>query len=180
MSVKDLEEKIDRLRAEAAGVQGDLRARRAAIDADESLSLQGKTAAKDAATAAAKADLVKLRDREKQMVADRIDQINRTLGGFTAGADPSAIIAFRDAYDRAEAIAERDVAMQILERARTVGDKVLAAAIMRRALDQGWRAVYDRYVEAYPTSKADVDDLRTLEEFLKDGFSRTLTYAVIG
>lgn len=180
MSVKDLEDKVDKLRADAAGIQARLRARKDAIDADASLSLQGRTAAKDAATETARTELAKLRDREKQIVNERIDQINRTLGGFTAGSDPSAIIAFRDAYDRAEAITEPDTALQVLERARTVGDKVLAAALMRRALDQGWRDVYNRYVDAYPDSKSNVEDLRTLEEFLKDGFGRTLTYATIG
>jgi hypothetical protein len=180
MALNDLEAQIDTLRASAKEIKDALRYYRDQIAQDPALSPQGKTTARDEATEKARVKLADLRAREEQLINERLDKINRNLGAFSGSTDPSAVIAFRDAYDRSEDITKPERAMEVLERARVVDDKILAAAIMRRALTQNWRQVFDRYADAFPTTRDDVHDLRDLQAFKDNTLSRTAFYSLVG
>lgn len=183
MALDDLNQKVTQLRDQAKTIRKNLLTRFAEIDADTRLSTAGKLAAKREAAAPVAPQLAALRQQEERAIEDRLEQINRTLGGYS-GSDPTAIIAFRDAQDRAEAIIDAQGAMKILDRARASGDTVLAAAIMRRAmgegLAQGWRDVVKRYGDQYPQTGELLADLRELEKFKTNTLGRTSAYLNVG
>ncbi|WP_371614764.1 hypothetical protein [Streptomyces sp. NBC_00454] len=94
--------------------------------------------------------LEQLRQSELAQLASRREQLNRKMFGSTGTADPSTVLARRDAADRAAAIDNPRIAAATLERAERDGDRTLAQAVAAHANTYGWTEVVDQYAATTP------------------------------
>lgn len=178
MGLEALDNKIEAIRAEAAQTHQNLQLNIANINGDRTLSQEGKDAQLKSVREHVTFQLKELRAKEDKLVTDKVEELSRRLAG-SVGTDPSAVIAFRDAQDRAEALEDAEKAASMMARALQTGDKSLAAALMRRALDANWTGVFQQYAAANPGSADDANDLHTLRAFqtsLGKSFERTMIY----
>jgi len=176
MSVTYVDGLIDKVRAEASQTQTDHGGAIAAINADTSLSAEGKRLRLSEQNDAVKAHLQSLKAKEMQLVDDEILRLERLLDA-KAGSSSSDIIAFRDAQDRAERISDADEGTRVLERAERTGDKTLAHAVFRKAIDSGWTATVQTFSQANPDLAEAAKDLSTWKRFRAPDMNRALAYS---
>jgi len=176
MSVAYVDGLIDKVRAEASQTQIAHGKIIAEINADTTLSAEGKRLRVSESNDSIKAHLQALKAREMQLVDDEITRLERLLDA-KAGTTSSDIIAFRDAQDRAERISDWNEADRILERAERTGDKTLAHAVFRRALDSGWTSTTQAFAKANPDLAEAAKDLSTWKRFREPDMSRALAYS---
>ncbi|MFJ4175807.1 hypothetical protein [Microbacterium sp. NPDC089696] len=146
-----------------------------AINRDEGLSDQGKKdriADLEANRKVARLDAI---NREKKVITDKITALERRLDGYV-GYSSDNIMAFRDAQDRAEAIDDADRAATVMARALRTGDKTLAHALYRRAVDNRWKEARGAFAQENPTVAGLVNDVHMLQKLHDDGFNRTVAY----
>lgn len=177
MGLEYVDNKIEAVRADAAQAQRNYQLTTDGIKNDRSLSAEGQATNLAAARELTAKQLKELRAKEDKLVTDKVEELSRRLAG-SVGTDPSAVIAFRDAQDRAEALDDAHRAATMMERAIQTGDKSLAAALMRRALEANWNGVFQQYAAANPGSADDAKDLQTLRDFQTD-LGKSLERAMI-
>lgn len=180
MSLDYIDGQIESLREKAHTANNHLRSHRDAVMADRLLSDDGKKESLNAARTQASETIEKLQQEENALVAAKLESLERTVIG-TAGSDPSSVINYRDAQDRAERITEEPDAARVMTRAIRSGDKSLAAAVAQTALANGWSDVYQAFADANPTIAEAANDLATLTQFANDvrfGLERAMIYAV--
>ncbi|MCX4780909.1 hypothetical protein [Streptomyces sp. NBC_01264] len=90
------------------------------------------------------------RQAELAELSSRREQLNRKMFGSTGTADPSTVLARRDAADRAAAIDNPRIAAETLQRAERDGDRTLAQAVAAHANTYGWTEVVDQYAASTP------------------------------
>lgn len=127
--------------------------------------------------AGAKVKVAKHITAEREMVARRRTELEREL--FGARKSPmqdagSFAISARDASDRAAQIKTADEALDLLRRAETNGDDVLARAVARvsaermysgiRLEDAKWEGILNDYVGSRPHLQATVEELGEIED----------------
>jgi hypothetical protein len=148
----------DTARTEVAQVHHQNRLSRAAIEADASLSEQGKTEA------------IKATEDQHQQVLDQIytaaDARARSAGekawntafGLPASAGSELTLAMRDAIDRVNEAGPQEVS-RLLSQAQATGDRSLAAACGARAFSaaasdplqsSSWGAIVEAYAAGNP------------------------------
>jgi hypothetical protein len=176
MSLDQLESQIDELRAQAARLYSKGYSASNLLDTDPDLSDVGKQKARETQNEQASAKIRDLRKREKELIAAKKQSIEKRLFGLSS-SDPSQIIAFRDAGDRAAKLTTLDEAREAYSRATLSGDSTLAAAILARALEARWNSIVAEYVNQNPSAREDLADLAKLEEY--DSFAATLAYATL-
>lgn len=179
MSNSLLKEQILNIRKEATTTQDRYTAESNRISRDSTISetyraeLLAKN--KQAATDALKV----LRDKEKSLVEDRAKDLERILDS-KVGHTATDIIAFRDAQDRAEKIADADEAERIIGRALRSGDDSLAYAVFRRALDSRYANAINLFAAEKPNAAEAAKDLIDVRDEQESTMERAMHYAFFG
>ncbi len=101
---------------------------------------------------------------EKAVIENTYTDLNRSVFGID-NTDTTALIAFRDAQDRADRLETWQEASTLLERAALSNDHSLASAIMARALAEGWSEVITDYSTSHPEQAATIADLAQITTF---------------
>ncbi|REJ06297.1 hypothetical protein DY023_06610 [Microbacterium bovistercoris] len=117
---------------------------------------------------AAQQDVDALHAEERKLTSDEQQRIERQVFGIR-DSDPSALIAYRDAQDRAARLVfgQQDTAREMLRSATLSGDSTLAAAVVAKAFTYGWTDIIDSYREANPRQANDIDDLAELSSWVQ-------------
>ncbi|MBP2581640.1 hypothetical protein J3A78_002118 [Streptomyces sp. PvR006] len=111
------------------------------------------------------AELETLRKAELDSVAQERTRLQRRMFGATSPlSDPNAVIARRDANDRAAKLNDAREAADALERAERDGDTVLAQAVASRAAEYGWGDVVGSYAASRPGFSSDVEEWNQLPD----------------
>lgn len=176
-----IDDKVEEIRNTASTRRGAYASRVEDVQADRTLSLEGKRLAiKELADSTAK-ELDELRKRELAVVSEEFERRERKVFG-SPPTDSAGLIAFRDAQERAGQIGsqDHDRARNSLKQAKLSDDKQLAGAILARAFVFGWTDLVDEYRATYPDRAADLDELSALNRFLNDSnakFVRGMVYS---
>lgn len=165
MSLESFETSVEMVRSEAQEVSKQYGSLLAGIDGNTKLSAEGKAEEKEALYAEFRPRMDELRDREKAhidlAISNRLVAIEAPTGGLSTSEMPS----FRDAQDRAERVESKEEALALIERALRHGDKHLAHALLRIAVDKGYSNVIDAFEKAKPGMKETIDELTQLKRF---------------
>lgn len=176
MSLAQLESQIEDLRKQAANVHNRWARTTDLLDADNTLTDTGKRAKLDSEHAQVSAKLRDLRQRERELVEVKKQALERRLFGLSsvASSDPNQIIAYRDAQDRAARITDGGTAQEVFMAAMRSEDKTLAAAVLAKALDNGWDGIVAEYVKQNPAAREDLADLAKIQQY--NSFEAGLSY----
>lgn len=98
----------------------------------------------------AQTQLEEVRQAEVDALTKQRASLQRAMFGRHGTADPSAVIARRDANDRAAKLDDRREAADALQRAEMEGDTLMAQAIATRAAQYGWNDVLSTYAADRP------------------------------
>ncbi|MEE2853505.1 MAG: hypothetical protein VX424_12750 [Actinomycetota bacterium] len=179
MSLAQLESQIDDLRAQAERIQSRWARTTDLLDADNTLSDIGKRAKLDSEHRQVSAKLRDLRKRETELITAKKQSLERSLFGLSVvtSSDPGQIIAYRDAQDRAARLTNADDAREVFAAAMRSDDKTLAAAVLARALADGWSSIIAEYIKENPSAKEQLDDLAKIQDY--DSFGANLSYATL-
>lgn len=132
------------------------------IRKNSQLTDAGKRQQIKAATDTAKASVAKLRGAHRDRLAGRFSELETNLFGQSAkGLSGAALMAYRDAEDRAAKVAKQGEAVTVMERALTSGDAGLAAALARRAVAMDWAEAFGAWRDARRATLPEVDDVLT-------------------
>lgn len=164
MSLTHLNAKLDSIRAEASRVWKEHTEEAAFVRQNSDLTEQAKRQHIEDSRQRAKEELKRLEQSEYAEIEAKKRSADRAIHA-TAGHDSSDIISFRDAQDRAEQLEDASEANRVLERAIASGDTTLATAVMRRALSQGWQAIYEKFNAEYPRVAEHVEDLAQIARY---------------
>jgi hypothetical protein len=142
---------------------GTYRERLAEIRADKALSPLGKRRAIEALYQETKAEVDPLRAEMAQRETMTARELERRLFGLEGSADPSAVIAYRDAMDRVSAVRRPEELGELMERAASTGDSSLLRAAAAHAWRQSrnplasdsWGGLVDEYVQQTPGTERD-------------------------
>jgi hypothetical protein len=176
MSLAYLESQIDDLRAQAERIQNQWARTNGSTMADEILTDIGKRTKLDTERERVQTKLSDLRKKEKELIAAKKQSLEKSLFGLSSvtSSDPGQIIAYRDAQDRAARLTIAADAQEVFAAAIRSDDKTLAAAVLARALSNGWSGIIAEYVKQHPAAGDDLEDLRKLEQY--SSFEAGLSY----
>jgi hypothetical protein len=148
----------------------------AEVRANADLSDEGKQRQLAGLYAKAQAELDRHAAAERELLAERTTTLERTMYGppNTVSLDPASYaISARDASDRAARLEDPTEALDLLRRADTNRDEVLARAIMRRAverprtgvgrIDDAWDQVGEAFLDARPSMMSIAEELAEIE-----------------
>lgn len=167
----------DQERAELDALHSNFNKAVAAIRDDRRYSAEGRQAALAKLYRQTSARVTAAAATARQRQEDRTDALRRKLFG-SPGSDPSSIISYRDALDRAERASTPAEAQALLDRAMRSGDTALQRAVLDRAFHAAqsdpfgkgrrseWSAVVDQF---RGVSSAQDDDLAELESLTGTG-----------
>lgn len=164
MALDILSARIDSDRTQAATLNASFNATVERIRANPTLSPEGKRRQIASAYLDTTAAIQKLQADEKANIEAKRVELNRNVFG-TQDTDPSSIIAFRDAQDRADRLTTADEAQRLLDRSMLNGDDTLASAILERALGEAWRNVVDEYTAKNPDRASQLADLSSINNY---------------
>jgi hypothetical protein len=149
----------------------------AALRADGDLSSEGLQRKLAEAYAKARAELKTLASSEQTDLVARKATLEQRFFGTrkeTVGDPASQAISARDAADRAAQLQTPAEAMDLLQRAESNGDDILAAAVVRHALassssgirqvDDRWDEVGRAYLDARPHLMPVAEELAEIEQ----------------
>lgn len=113
--------------------------------------------------------LDQLRQQEEEQIGRERTKLDRKLFGTNGfSPDPQAVIARRDANDRAAKLESPAEAEHALRRAEREGDRILAKAIAARAADYsgdpGWAQIVHTYVADKPDEAATLQAMQDLPD----------------
>lgn len=149
-------------RTKALALQGEFQRGVAGIRSDTNLSAEGRQAAILPLYNATKVKIDALRAQEQTDATRRQATLEREIFGTIGSSDPGAVISYRDAQDRANALpaigGEAD-AVRLLEQAQRSGDTQLAKAIAQRAFTVGWVNALNAFGEANPRTGEQIQEL---------------------
>lgn len=167
MSLAQLEAQIDDLRAQAERIQTRWARTSETWTNDNTLSDIGKRAKLDDEHAQVSGKLSELRKKETELIAAKKQSLERRLFGLStvASSDPTQIVIYRDAQDRAARLTDHDDAAEAFAAAQRSDDQTLAAAILARALEAGWTRIVDQYIKHNPTTSEDLADLAKIQQY---------------
>ena len=112
---------------------------------------------------------------EKEIIKNKISEIERRLDGYV-GYSSDNIMAFRDAYDKAESISDPEKAATVMSRALRTNDTTLAHALFRLAVEKRWDDARRAFANANPTVAQLVDDIQKLNALHENSFNRAVAY----
>lgn len=177
MSLAQLESQIEDLRAQAANLHKRSGRTQDNIANDTTLSESGRQAKLDAERDRVRDQSRELRKKETELINAKKETLQKRLFGLPSvtSTDPGQVLLYRDAQDRAARLTQGDEATQVFTAALRSDDKILAAAIVSRALEAGWRSIVNEYAAHNPTAGEDLKDLAKLAQYRS--FEATLAYA---
>lgn len=177
MSLAQLESQIKDLRAQAASIHKRSARTTDSITGDRTLSEVGRQAKLDAERDRVRDQTSELRKKETGLIHAKKEALQKRLFGLSSvtSSDPGQVLLYRDAQDRAGRLTQGDEAAQAFAAALRSDDKILAAAIVSRALEAGWRSIVNEYAAQNPTAGEDLKDLAKLGQY--QSFEATLAYA---
>ncbi|WP_078324302.1 hypothetical protein [Mycobacteroides salmoniphilum] len=181
MSLDRLNSQIDKVRSQAASIQEQWGRMQRDVGRDTKLSDEGKRAELDQRFADLKQEIAELRAKEKVLVRDKKESLERSLFGLV-GSDANKIIAYRDAQDRAARVKDKAAALEVYNSAQISDDDSLVKAILAKAVKFGYREIIDDYTRRKPVWREELNDLAVLERFGGDGnkiMQTTMAYAVL-
>lgn len=164
MSPRELEAKLDQIRERALETRRHYTTRTATVQSDDLLSPEGKATELTELREQTQRTLSALEAEENAAITQTRETLERRVLG-TAGTDPSSVISFRDAQERADAITDHTDATAAMRRALTSGDQVLAQAVMRRALEQGFTEASALYTAKHPDLTEAAKDLADINRW---------------
>ncbi|MEH3141173.1 MAG: hypothetical protein PGN37_13530 [Mycobacterium kyogaense] len=174
----DLHTEVQECRSEAARITEDFTQLHSQIEADPSLTLEGKKERLEPAHADVVDQISALHTREKTAVKTVKERIEKRLFGLSASAssNPAHLVSFRDAQSRAREINDQDDAKEVYQAAVRSDDKVLAAAILEKALVRGWTSIKDDFLERNSGTRQDLDDLAALAKYTDNSLMNSVHY----
>ncbi|MCA2253865.1 hypothetical protein JF710_11860 [Mycobacterium intracellulare] len=179
MSLAKLESQIEDLRAQAEGIQKRWARTRDNITKDNTLTDIGKKQKLDAEREQVSAKLSQLRAKESELIAAEKQSLDKSLFGLGVvdSTYTDKIMSYRDAHERAARLARHNDAEELLASAIRSDDKILAAAVLAKALTHEWRSVIAEYLKYNPRAGDDLADLATLQSYrsFEAGFSYITT-----
>lgn len=166
-------------RAEMRGIRDGFTNAANAIRGDNRYSQEGVKAALASALLDARDRAAALRDAYQLETGGTQHTLQQKLFGLPAGdrENPAAIVAYRDAADRAAKIERAEDAMTALDRALLHQDRGLARAIASHAHDRKWYAVVDAYAAAVGQQDT-LDELRALPTAGQARFAITALFSI--
>jgi len=179
MSNSLLKEQILNVRKEADALQNRYSAEHGRISKDGNISDTYRSELLAQNAAAAKGALRVLLEKEKALVAERAKDLERVLDS-KVGHTATDIIAFRDAQDRADKIADADEAERVISRALRNNDDSLAYAVFRRALDHRYANAVNLFAAEKPSAAEAAKDLIDVQDEMANGMERAMQYAFFG
>lgn len=176
MSLAQLESQIDDLRARAESIQKRWARTSDVLATDPTLSDVGRQAKLDAERDRMRDQLRDLR-KETELIDAKRQTLEKRLFGLSSvtSSDPGHVLLYRDSQDRAARLTQSDEAAQVFAAALRSDDKILAAAVLGRALDAGWNSIIKEYVKHNPSAGEDLKDLAKLRRY--QSFEATIAYA---
>lgn len=179
MSLAKLESQIDDLRAQADRIQSRWARTSDTLTNDNTLTDVGKRAKLDSEHQQVSAKLSDLRKKETELITAKRQSLEKRLFGLSSvtSSDPGQVIAYRDAQDRAARLTQSDDAAELFASAVRSDDATLAAAILARALANGWNGIVAEYIKQHPAAAEDLKDLAQLQQY--DSFGAGLSYAIM-
>ncbi|MDB5338694.1 MAG: hypothetical protein JWN70_4313 [Planctomycetaceae bacterium] len=180
MALDGLAFKIETNRAKAAELNAGYQQTIERIRNNPTLSARGKQQQIAAAHLDTTAQVAKLQADEQAAIQAKSVDLQRGLLG-SSGTDPSHLIAFRDAQDRAERLGGYREAANVLDRALLTSDDTLAAAVLHKALENNWSDVVSTYTTARPEQAERLSDLQEIAQFngVKNSISNWGAYATL-
>jgi hypothetical protein len=129
------------------------------INGQKNLTTRAKQTMIARAYLEARGALDQLREQETARIDRQRQQLDRKLFGTNGfSPDPNAVIARRDANDRAAKLDTPAEAQHALRRAEREGDRIMAKAIAAKAADYSgdpsWAQILNTYVEGKPEETA--------------------------
>lgn len=171
MSIKETDQRIEAIRAEADRQRSSYIEHRRFIQDSPNLTQAGRDAELGPLEESFRDNMRALREQETGVVAAAVQALQRRVYG-TVGTSPDAVIMFRDAQERAGRLEGIDEAQEAMQRAIQSKDAGLGQAILGRALEQGWRSVIELYTSENAAVAEAVNDLATLTRFQTDSTQR--------
>lgn len=179
MSLTQLESQIEDLRAQAERIQTRWAKTRSSITNDNTLTDIGKQQKLDTEREQVSTKLRGLLAQESELVANKKQSLEKALFGLgpVDSTYTDRIMSYRDAQDRAARLQFHNEAQELLTSAIRSEDKILAAAVLAKALASQWQSVISQYLEHNPRASDDLDDLARLQSYnsLESGFSYITT-----
>lgn len=146
------------------------------------LSTEGLQRQAAKAYVAARDEMRKARQADGADLQAQQDRLLQKLFGNPNSTDPSSVISFRDAQDRAAQLATAEEAMELLERAKLTGDVLLAQAVAMRAADRAWvgmgNSTWGAVLDAWAAGTPKDDVLTELGTLSRSRASEMLMYAL--
>lgn len=178
MSLTQLNSQIDDLHKQAASIQKRWARTSDSLNNDNTLTDIGKRAKLDSEHDQVSAKLSDLRRKETELIAAKKQSLERRLFGLSSvtSSDPNQIIAYRDAQDRAARLNSPDDAQEVFAAAIRSDDKTLAAAVLAKAVANGWSGIVNEYVKQNPAAGDDLDDLAEIQRYSSNSFIRGFSY----
>ncbi|MHA3021272.1 hypothetical protein ACXPWS_13560 [Mycobacterium sp. BMJ-28] len=178
MSLEALQAEVEGCRTAAAELSEEFSRAHSEIEADPSLTTTGKRERLEPLHAAAVEKIAALRTREKTAVKAEKEKLERRVFGLSpsASTDPASIVSFRDAQSRARELEDGDDAEEIYQSALRSGDKIMATAVLEKALVRGWTSIKEDYLQRNTTTRDDLDDLAALAKYSNNGLANSVHY----
>lgn len=169
MALDKLNDTINGLRDAGTAAIDNHRRRMESIRTDRSLSAEGRAAQLARNLVETKKILTELQKKETDALTTHRSELERKIFGQYS-KDPSSLIAYRDAQDRASRLnrEDRDKALDMLRTAHISGDDTLAAALVGRAMQIGWPEIVDQYRANNPAGGGTLTDLNNIIHFQED------------
>jgi len=173
--VETLKRNIDELRARADSLQSLYAHDRRIFEEDPNLSDIGRREKLDSLKSEITRGLRTLMDEENRLIDEEIVRVERRIHS-ARGSQTVDLIAARDADERASRLSNADEAAPMLHRALRSDDTVLAVAVARRGVDEGWYSVVRMLEGERPELAKPFKELSKLIQ-LRDQFLRVMHYA---
>ncbi|WP_052688613.1 hypothetical protein [Williamsia herbipolensis] len=177
MSLDYLDAQIDDYRTQASNIVEHYSQTQAEVSADPNLTDVGKLEALAPLHEDVTAKVGALRAKEKAAIKHKRETLEKDLFGMNGGSS-SDVVSYRDAQDRAARLTDPDEAQEVYTRALRSDDKILAQAILSRALDYNWHAITTDYRQRNPSASTALNDLTRLGQYENNGFMALMHYVV--
>lgn len=172
-----LEREITSLRSQAATTMQNMQAQVDGVRADKNLSDVGKAEKIRAFYEKASVEVNTLQEREVTAINAKKTSANTRIFGNEQSFDPGSIVAYRDAQDRADRLADQNEAIRMYDRAVTGSDRQLERAILQRALSEGWQDIVSKHSENHPLDSASLTEMAEAAYLASDDIGVLLSRA---
>lgn len=178
MSLADLQTEVEGYRAEAGRLAEEYAQRQAEVADNPNFTPAGKREHLEPYHYEVCDQIRALLASEKAAVKSAKENIERRLFGLapSASSDPERIRLFREAQALARELEDRDDAERVYQSAVRSDDKIMAAAVLEKALTQGWSSIKEDFLSRNAGTRSDLDDLAALAKYEKNRLANVSHY----